>query len=123
MAQTTRTTAERREPPELARARQMGRLLDESLRIPGTQFRVGLDPILGIVPYVGDGVASLGSLYIVLVGFRLGVPSNTLAKMIAFVAIDYVLGSVPVLGTIVDAVLKVNTRNVATIESHVAGGD
>lgn len=123
MAQSTRTATEPREPPELGRARQMGRLLDESLRLPGTQFRIGLDPILGIVPYVGDGVASIGSLYIVLVGFRLGVPRGTLAKMLAYVAIDYFVGSVPVLGTILDAGLKVNTRNVAAIESHVTGGD
>lgn len=129
MSQTTRSgngrradeppVDERSVPPELARARAVATLLDESVTVPGIGYKIGLDPILGVIPYVGDAVGSIGSLYIVFVGFRLGASTRTLAKMLAYVAIDFLLGSVPVLGFLVDAVLKVNRRNVATIESVV----
>jgi hypothetical protein len=99
----------------------VGTLLDESIRIPVIGYRIGLDPILGILPVAGDAVAAAASLYIVFVGMRLGVPVKTLVKMLAFVAIEFVIGSIPVLGTVLDAFLKVNMRNVATIESHVSG--
>jgi hypothetical protein len=99
----------------------VGTLLDESIRIPVIGYRIGLDPILGILPVAGDAVAAAASLYIVFVGMRLGVPVKTLVKMLAFVAIEFVIESIPVLGTVLDAFLKVNMRNVATIESHVSG--
>ena len=102
----------------VARARAVARLLDESVRVPGTRFRIGFDPILGMLPYVGDGVASIGSLYVVYVGARLGLPPRALAKMSALVVLDFVAGSVPVIGSVVDAALKVNVRNVAAIEAH-----
>lgn len=121
MAQTTGTSerATRGRPrPSVERARAMGRLLDDAFRVPGTGFRIGLDPILGVVPYVGDGVASIGSLYIVFVGFRLGLPRRVIARMLAYVALDFFLGSVPLIGSVVDAVVKVNRRNVALVEAH-----
>lgn len=118
MAETVDTEPRQPAPPELERARTMATILDDSIRVPGTTFRVGIDPILGVLPYVGDGVASLGSLYIVFVGARLGLPPRTLAKMLGYVGLDFVVGSVPLVGVLVDAVLKVNQRNVATIESH-----
>ena len=119
MAQTTQTAATDAQPPELERARAIGTLLDESLTVPGTGFRIGLDPILGVLPVAGDSVTSIASLYIVFVGFRLGVPARSLAKMLGYVAVDFVLGSVPLVGVLVDAFLKVNKRNVRTIERHV----
>lgn len=82
-------------------------------------YRIGLDPILGILPVSGDAVAALASLYIVLQGVRVGVPRHELATMILFIAVEFVVGSVPVLGTLLDAVVKVNQRNVRVLESHV----
>lgn len=123
MSQPMQTATTGAYPPALERARAVGDLLDESVTVPGTGFRIGLDPILGILPVAGDSVASVASLYIVFVGFRLGLPATALAKMLAFIGVDFVVGSVPLLGTLVDAVLKVNTRNVATIESHVLDPD
>jgi hypothetical protein len=94
-------------------------VLDDAVRIPGTGFRVGLDPILGILPVAGDAVATIGSLYIVLQGLRVGVPLRTLATMLLLVAVDLFVGSIPVLGTLMDAVIKVNERNARVLESHV----
>lgn len=106
-------------PASLSRARTVAHLLDESVRIPGTGFRFGLDPVFGLVPVLGDSVALVGSLYIVLTGVVLGVPWRVTAVMLCLAGLDWFLGSVPVLGTPVDAVLKVNKRNVAILERHV----
>ncbi|PSQ43317.1 DUF4112 domain-containing protein [Halobacteriales archaeon SW_5_68_122] len=87
-------------------------LLDDSIRVPGTEFRIGIDPILGIVPAAGDAVSAALSVYIVLESARLGVPFLTLLRMIANVALDFAVGSVPVVGTMFDAVWKANQKNV-----------
>lgn len=93
------------------RMRFVARLLDDSVRVPGTRLRVGLDPILGVVPGAGDAIAAALSIYIVLESARLGVPFLTLLRMIANVSLDFAVGSVPLLGTLFDAVWKANRRN------------
>jgi hypothetical protein len=90
----------------------VSRLLDESVRLPGTEFRIGLDPVLGVLPGAGDAVAAGLSLYIVLESARLGVAYTTLLRMLANVALDVAVGSVPVVGVLFDAVWKANVRNV-----------
>lgn len=107
------------EPAALRSARTVARVLDESFRVPGTSYRIGLDPIVGLVPVAGDTLAAIASLYIVFVAAVAGLPSRAIAKMLALVGLDYVLGSVPVAGWVADAVLKANTRNVATLEAHL----
>lgn len=87
------------------------RLLDDGLRVPGTNFRFGIDPILGVVPGAGDTAAAALSLYIVVESARLGVSYTTLVRMLGNVTIDAVGGSVPVLGTVFDAFWKANRRN------------
>lgn len=104
----------------LARARKTAHLLDESVRVPGTPYRVGIDPILGIVPASGDFVAALASLYIVFKAVEVGVPARHVVPMLARILVEFFVGSVPVLGTLVDAGWKINVRNVAVMEAHVA---
>jgi hypothetical protein len=94
------------------RMRFVSRLLDDRVRLPGTDFRVGLDPVLGALPGAGDAVAAGLSLYVVAESARLGVPFTTLLRMLANVAIDVAVGSVPVVGVLFDAVWKANVRNV-----------
>lgn len=120
MATATPVSQHAERPPALDRAETVAHLLDESIRLPVVGYRIGLDPILGILPVAGDAVAALASLYVVFAGFRLGIPPRALATMVALIGLDYVAGSVPVVGTAVDAVLKVNERNVAVVEAHVA---
>jgi hypothetical protein len=93
------------------RMRFVSRLLDESVRVPGTDFEVGLDPLLGALPGAGDAVAAGLSLYIVLESARLGVSFTTLVKMLATVVVDVAVGSVPVVGVLFDALWKANVRN------------
>ena len=103
------------------RMRFVARLLDDSVRVPGTRLRVGLDPILGVVPGAGDAIAAALSIYIVLESARLGVPFLTLLRMVANVSLDFAVGSVPLLGTVFDAVWKANRRNLRLALSHLEG--
>jgi hypothetical protein len=107
------------EPPGMERVRALSRLLDEAVEIPVINYKIGLDPILGILPVGGDAVAAAISLYIVAEGARMGASRETILKMLANVAIDTVTGSIPVLGTVIDAVFKANERNVALLEEEL----
>ena len=110
-----------REAAALRRARALSGLLDDAVRVPGTDVRFGLDPILGVVPVAGDAVAAVLSLYPVAEAYRLGAPRRTLAKMLAVVGVDAVVGSVPAVGGVFDALWKANERNTRTLERHVRG--
>lgn len=111
------------EDSRLTRVRVLARALDSAMPIPGTSFRFGLDPILGLVPGVGDLAGAVMSGYIVLAGIRMGVSRAGVVRMIGNIAIDTLVGSVPVLGDIFDAGWKSNNRNVALIERHMANAD
>jgi Domain of unknown function (DUF4112) len=102
------------------RLQRLAQLWDSAFRIPGTQVRVGLDPLIGLVPGLGDAAGALVAAYIVLEGLRCDVPPSALLRMLANVAIDAVLGAVPVIGDIFDVGWKANIKNVALIEQHLA---
>ena len=89
----------------------VARLLDDSIRLPGTEFKIGLDPIVGVLPVAGDAVAAALSGYIILESARLGVSYLTLLRMLANVGVDFAVGSVPVVGDIFDVAWKANVRN------------
>lgn len=101
------------------RAKWLGEVMDDAIPVPGTDYRIGLDPILGILPVSGDAVAAVASLYIVVQGYRIGVPLSTIATMLAWVGLDFAVGSIPILGTILDAGIKANKRNAETLEAHL----
>jgi hypothetical protein len=82
--------------------------LDESVRIPGTNASVGIDPILGVVPAAGDLVSAGISPYIIAEAANLGGSRTTLLRMIATIGIDVVGGSIPYVGTLFDAFWKAN---------------
>lgn len=103
----------------LDRLRRLGYLLDNSIPVPGTGFRFGLDSVIGLVPGVGDLVGGALSLYIVLEAARLGVPRSLLVRMGYNVAVDALVGSVPLLGDLFDAGYKANLRNLALVQEHV----
>lgn len=105
------------------RMRFVARILDDSLRIPGTDFRVGLDPLLGLLPVAGDAVSGALSLYIVVESARLGVSYRTLLTMLAHIGIDVAGGSIPVVGDLFDAVWKANTRNLRLALTELSGDD
>lgn len=109
-----------REQAALKRARTASTLLDEAVRIPGIGYRVGIDPLIGVLPVSGDAVGAVLSLYIVAESARLGVPPKTLVRMLVNIGIDTGAGSVPVAGDLFDVVWKANKRNVSLLEDHLA---
>ncbi|MFL5463604.1 MAG: DUF4112 domain-containing protein [Gemmatimonadaceae bacterium] len=102
------------------RVRALARLLDSSIAIPGTRWKVGFDPIVGLIPGIGDLIAAVLSGYVVLEAVRAEVPTFTLARMLVNVGIDTLLGAVPAVGDVFDAAWKANTMNVALLERHLA---
>lgn len=97
-------------------------LLDNAFGIPGTRLRVGLDPILGLLPGVGDLATPIFSVLLFVHAARVGVPRIVLARMVLNAAIDGVVGAVPVLGDLFDAGWKANARNLALLERHATPG-
>lgn len=104
---------------ELLTLERLSYYLDELFRVPGTEYRIGLDPLLGLVPGVGDVSTSAASAYIVARAAALGTPRATLARMILVLVVDAVFGSLPLVGDAFDAVWKANTRNVRLMESRL----
>lgn len=86
--------------------------------MPGTSLRFGLDPVLGLVPGLGDAIGALLAAWILMEGIRLGASSATLGRMTANIAVDALIGAVPVLGDVFDVVWKANLKNVALLERH-----
>jgi hypothetical protein len=107
------------EKEALRRVRALARLMDEAVGIPGTRFRLGLDSLLGLFPVIGDFATALISGYIIREAVRLGAPPQLVARMLVNVGIDFVTGSVPLVGDIFDAVWKANKMNVALLEAFV----
>ena len=97
--------------------RQLARLLDSAVRIPGTNIRVGLDALLGLIPGIGDAIGAALSGYIVLAAAKLGLPKSVLARMVLNLGIDTAVGAVPILGDLFDVAFRANTRNIALIDS------
>ena len=104
----------------VARARGHARLLDDLIRIPGTNIGIGLDPIIGLIPGVGDMIGGLMSSYILIVAAREGVPASVLTRMLGNIALDSLVGVVPVLGDLFDVGMKSNRRNVDLLERYLA---
>src|SRR6476620_10347296 len=99
----------------------LARYLDGLFRVPGTDWRFGLDALIGLVPNVGDTLTSLASFYILFAGVRYGVPKITLLRMAFNIGIDYVVGSIPFIGDAFDFVWKANQKNMDLIRERATG--
>src|SRR5437773_10257631 len=114
----------RRRPSEVEIEKGLDNLafyLDDLFRIPGVGWRFGLDAIIGLVPGVGDTLTSFASFYILLAGVRYGVPKITLLRMALNIGIDYVVGSIHLLGDAFDFFWKSNQRNMELIRTRASG--
>lgn len=103
----------------LARLRRISSLLDSEFEIPGTRVRIGLDPLLGLLPFVGDATATAASAYVVAEAAALGAPRATLARMCVNLLVDALVGSIPLVGDAFDAVWRANDRNVRLLEARI----
>jgi Domain of unknown function (DUF4112) len=116
----TTDTIETLDPARVERLRRLAVLLDDSIPIPGTRFRIGVESIVGLIPGAGDLAGGAFSLYILLQAARMGVPRPLLVRMGTNLVIDVVVGAVPVLGDLFDAGFKANMRNLALLERHAS---
>jgi len=103
------------------RVRVLAKLLDNSIGIPGTGWKIGFDPIVGLIPGIGDLIGAVLSGYIILEAARAEVPTYMLLRMLVNVGVDTLLGSIPAVGDVFDAAWKSKTKNVALLERHLSG--
>ncbi|MDF1599272.1 DUF4112 domain-containing protein [Mesorhizobium sp. YIM 152430] len=108
---------------ELDEVRRLAKLLDTRWKIPGIGVRFGIDPVLGLIPGAGDLVAGAISTYVIVKAHRLGAPKSMLVRMAGNVAVDTVVGSVPILGSVFDLFYKASTRNLRLLQTHLEDRD
>lgn len=102
------------------RIARIARLLDSAIAIPGTRIRIGLDPLIGLIPGAGDAVTTALSAYVVYEAYRAGLPPALVLRMALNVVIDLVVSAVPVLGDIGDIFWRANQRNLAIFDDYLA---
>lgn len=106
----------------IPRSLKLARLLDAKYRFPGTRFRFGIDPLLGFLPVIGDTISFGMGLIIVFDARRLGVRRIVLARMLLNLSADWIIGSVPLLGNVLDFFMKPNRANARMLmREHEAG--
>ena len=112
-------TSNKSQAASLRRLRRISHLLDNAIPIPGTKYRIGLDPILGLIPGGGDLLGSVFAGYVVFKSAQMGVPQETLLKMAANIVFDTVAGTVPVAGDLFDVAWKANVKNIELLDAHL----
>jgi hypothetical protein len=115
-----------REPAHVNKSvERLGWLMDDLFRVPFLGWRFGLDALVGLIPGLGDTGTALVSFYILAAGVRHRVPKITLLRMGLNIGIDYVIGSLPIIGDVADAWWKSNQKNVALLRerSTISAGE
>lgn len=108
--------------PALLALRKWAVLLDSAFQVPGTRMRFGIDPIVGLLPGVGDLVTGFFSVMILLHSVRLRIPKIVVGRMVVNTVLDLLAGAVPVLGDLFDAGYKANLKNLRLLERHARPG-
>ena len=104
---------------KMRRLRQMSQFLDSAIKIPGTSYRIGFDPIIGLIPGGGDMVGLVMSAFIVLEAAQMGASKSTLGAMALNVLLETLAGTVPGVGDVFDAAWKSNLRNITLLEQQL----
>jgi hypothetical protein len=103
----------------LRRVRVVASVLDDAIRVPGTGLRFGIDPLVGLVPGLGDLLGGAASVYIILEAARAGAPASVLVRMALNVGVDTLVGGLPLVGDLFDFAWKSNRRNVKLLADHL----
>ena len=104
---------------KLLRLKRLSHNLDEAFTIPGTKHKIGIDPIIGLIPVGGDLIGGVLSIYIMHAGIRMGMPRAAIVRMFTNVALEFIIGCIPIIGDLFDATWKSNQRNVKLIQDSV----
>lgn len=118
-AHSARSARFARSATRAERIDRLATLLDTRFVIPFTKFRFGADSLIGLAPGLGDVVSTALSLYIVYEAHRLGAPKAVLVRMLGNVAVDGLIGAVPVAGDVFDVLWRANRRNVRILREHL----
>jgi uncharacterized membrane protein len=102
------------------RMEAVAHVLDTAFLIPGTNQRIGIDAIIGLVPGIGDAVTTLLSTYVIWEARQLGLSRFAIARMLANLAVHASVGAIPVVGDVFDAFFRVNQRNMRIVRAHLA---
>ncbi|HEX2932482.1 MAG TPA: DUF4112 domain-containing protein [Candidatus Binatia bacterium] len=102
-------------------ARFLADLLDQRFTIPGTSIRIGLDPIISLIPGIGDLLANLTGSLILIIAAQLGVPKVVLLRMGLNIATNAVIGIIPVFGDVISIWFRSNVKNVQLLERYLGG--
>lgn len=103
----------------IKRAKFAAKLLDSQFSIAGVRF--GIDPIINLVPWLGTVMGALLSLYILRIGYDIGLSKKDLLTMVGNIGLDFIVGAVPYLGIIFDVIYKANIRNIKILEKYSHG--
>ena len=103
----------------LQRSQQLATLLDSAWTIPFTRWRLGLDSLIGLLPVAGDLISAVLGLGIVWQAHKLSAPQSLKLKMLMNIVLDFLLGSVPLIGDIADVAFRKNQRNAALLKAWV----
>jgi len=109
--------------PELLWISRLTRLMDSRFRFPGTEFRFGLDPLFGLVPLLGDIITLIISSLMVMAMVRHGISGKVVILMLLNLAVDFLLGFIPLFGDLFDFVNRANTRNFKLLQSYYEEGE
>lgn len=114
----TRSRGER-----VRRLESIATMMDTAFVVPGTGIRFGFDGLIGLVPGIGDAVTTALSLYLVHEAWQLGAPKHLIGRMLANVALDGVIGAVPVAGDVFDVMWRANKRNMRMLREWIDRDD
>jgi hypothetical protein len=103
----------------VARLEGLARLMDGAFTIPGTNIRLGLDAIVGLVPVAGDVISGVISSYLIWEARQLGAPKWLIARMMANTLLDTTVGAIPVVGDAFDMMFRANMKNMALLRRHM----
>ena len=112
------TTTKQQTIPDLKWVDRITQLMDSKFRVPGTEFRFGLDPILGFVPGLGDATSLAVSGSLIYYMAKFGASKKLIFMMIGNVVLDATVGSIPILGNIFDFTFKANQRNIRMLRRY-----
>ena len=104
-------------------ARFLAELLDQRFTIPGTSIRIGLDPILGLIPGIGDGLANIAGSAILFIAAQYRLPKIVILRMALNIALNAMIGAIPVFGDIFSIWFRSNVKNVQLLEYHLSAED
>ncbi|WP_232787335.1 DUF4112 domain-containing protein [Spongiibacter nanhainus] len=116
---SSRKTTEAKQKAVLMRLNRFSRIMDSSIGIPFTRFRLGLESLIGLLPVVGDVAGLTLSLYVFLEAQQVGASGAVKLKILRNIGIDFVGGLLPVVGDAFDVLFKANTRNTKLLENYL----